>query len=87
MSRLVEPADYAAFLRRSIRAMGRRVGEADPVAFGQLCELRQALQAAEDEAMRGLAAQGFSYTELARPLGITRQAARQRAIASKARAS
>ena len=85
MSRLVEPADYAAFLRRSIRAMGRRVAEADPVALAQLCELRQALDAAEDEAMSGLAAQGFSYTEMARPLGITRQAARQRALKARTR--
>ena len=76
--RLVEPADYAAFLGRSIRAMGRRVADADPYALAELCNLRAVLDAAETEAMAGLAAQGYSYTEVARPLGITRQAARQR---------
>ena len=78
MSRLVEPSDYAAFLRRSLRAMARRVAAADPEALAMLCSLRADLEVAENVAMVGLHAEGYSYTEMARPLGITRQAARQR---------
>lgn len=78
MGRLVEPTDYAAFLRRSIRAMGERAGAADPEALALLADLRTAIDAAEDAAIVALKAQGYSYTEIARPLGITRQAARQR---------
>lgn len=73
-----EIPDYAAFVRRSIRAHGRRVGDADPEDLEQLLELREVVEEAIADAIAGQRANGFSWAQIARGLGVTRQAAQMR---------
>ncbi|WP_327586398.1 hypothetical protein OHA25_04860 [Nonomuraea sp. NBC_00507] len=76
--RVVENDDYAAFLRRVIRAYGRRIATGDIEALTDAIALAQELDTTIAQAVAGLRACGYSWTEIARPLGITRQAAQQR---------
>jgi len=74
---------YAGFVRRSVRALGRRAAH-DPESLVHLVEVQQELDAAIRAA--ALAAHdeaGYSWTEIARVLGVTRQAARQRFAPTK----
>lgn len=70
--------EFAAFGRRIIRAHARRIAESDPAALGDLLALRQAVDTALDEAVVGLRGAGFSWGEIGREVGMTRQAAQQR---------
>lgn len=70
--------EFAAFGRRIIRAHARRIAESDPAALGDLLALRQAVDTALDEAVVGLRDAGFSWGEIGREVGMTRQAAQQR---------
>ena len=74
---MVETPEYVAFVRRSIRALGRRAGE-DPEALPLIADLAAELDAAMGEAARSAHAAGWSWTEIAARLGVSRQAARQR---------
>ncbi|MFI7126058.1 ECF-type sigma factor [Nonomuraea sp. NPDC050153] len=76
--RVVENDQYAAFLRRAIRAYGRRIASGDVEALADAIALIDELDDAIAQAVTGLRAQGYSWTEIARPLTITRQAAQQR---------
>lgn len=69
---------YAAFLRRVIRAYGRRVADGDVEALRDLLHLGSEIDQATDDAVAGLRRFGFSWTEIASRLGISRQAAHQR---------
>lgn len=74
-----EPAELAGAARRMIRALGRRVGEADPVDLQLIIALRAELDAAFLAAMRAQHDEtGFSYSEIAAGLGTTRQAVQKR---------
>lgn len=75
--RVIEPAAYGGFARRIIRAMGRRCAESDPYQLGHLLALRSDVDSAIAVAVAGLRAEGYSWADIARPLGITRQGARQ----------
>ena len=68
--RRVENDDYAAFVRRILRAYSCRVGDGDVVARAVMLGLA--------EAVKGLRACGYSWAEIGSRLGITRQAAQQR---------
>lgn len=74
-----ENDSYAGFMRRAVRAFGRRA-ETDLDALRMMVELRaeldQAIATAARAAHEGEAA--FSWTEVGQALGMTRQAARQR---------
>ena len=74
-----ENDSYAGFMRRAVRAFGRRAAE-DTDALAMLVQLRAELDAEIEAAARlchdGPA--GFSWTEIGSALGISRQAARQR---------
>lgn len=70
--------EFAAFSRRIMRAYARRVAVADPAALGELVRLRADVDAAISQAVAGLRAEGFSWGEIGRELGLTRQAAQQR---------
>jgi hypothetical protein len=74
----VENASYAAFLRRAIRAAGRRVADGDVDGLADLLDLAGELDRAIDAAVRGLRDAGYSWGEIASRLGVTRQAAQQR---------
>lgn len=76
--RVRETPEYAAFVRRSIRAHGRRVGDADPEDLADLLDMRNTLDEAISEAVEGQRRNGFSWSAIARGLGTTRQAAQQR---------
>jgi hypothetical protein len=76
--RFVETDDYAAFIRRAIRAHGRRVADGDVEALPGLIALSTELEQAITNAVTGLRHHDYSWTEIAARIGVTRQAARQR---------
>lgn len=77
-ARVVENYDYAAFLRRVIRAYSRRIASGDIEAIGSLVALGRDIDTATQDAVDGLRAIGYSWNDIAQRLGITRQAAQQR---------
>jgi hypothetical protein len=77
-TRVVENDDYAAFIRRAIRAHGRRIAGGDVEALPGLLRLSEELDHALAVAVAGLRRHGYSWTEIAARIGVTRQAARQR---------
>lgn len=77
--RVRETPDYAAMVRRIIAAHGRRVADADPEDLAELVAMRDVLEEAITEAVRGMRAlHGRSWGDVARGLGTTRQAAQMR---------
>lgn len=74
----VENKDFAAFARRIVRAFARRVGDGDIEALADLVAFRDSVDQAIDDAVLGLREWGYSWTDVAAPLGISKQAARQR---------
>jgi DNA-directed RNA polymerase specialized sigma24 family protein len=76
--RYTENTDYAGFVTRVLRAHGRRVAEGDIEALTELSTLSAQLDQAITEAITGLRATGYSWSEIAARLGITKQAAHQR---------
>ena len=77
---MVETTEFAAFARRILRACGRRVADGDVEGLAALVALRSELDGAIASAVRGLrqAPWSYSWSEVARVLGTTRQAAQQR---------
>jgi DNA-directed RNA polymerase specialized sigma24 family protein len=75
---VVENDEYAAFARRIIRAYARRVATGDIEALRDMVNLSSLLDEAIGDAVTGLRGHGYSWTEIADRLGITRQAAHQR---------
>lgn len=75
---VVENDEYAAFLRRVLRAYSRRIASGDVEALAHLATVTAELDTTIRDAVTGLRAFGYSWAEIARPLGITRQAAQQR---------
>lgn len=73
-----EIPEFADMVSRMLRAHGRRVADADPEDLGSLLELRDELELAIAKAVWGQRANGFSWAQIARGLGTTRQAAQQR---------
>jgi len=77
---VTEPPELGAMTRRVLASLVRRAGAGDLDALGELAALvdhvEYALALAAHNAHVGPAA--YSWTEIARELGITRQAARQR---------
>ena len=76
--RVVENDEYAAFLRRVIRAYSRRVASGDIEAITTMATLADDLEDATRQAITGLRAFGYSWADIAMRLGITRQGAQQR---------
>ncbi len=76
--RVVENDEYAAFLRRVIRAYSRRVAAGDIEAITAMAALAGDLEDATRQAITGLRASGYSWADIAMRLGITRQGAQQR---------
>lgn len=75
----VETPEYAAMLRRMIRAYARRVADADDVDLAQMLQVRAELDDAIAAAVAGQRERhGRSWAEVARGLGVTRQAAQMR---------
>src|ERR1700733_6317708 len=76
--RQVENDEYSAFVRRVLHAYARRVGDGDVEALALMLGLAEEIDTAIAEAVKGLRASGYSWTEIGSQLGITRQAAQQR---------
>ena len=81
--RTVETADFCAMMGRMIRAHRKRVAAGSAEDLADLVRLRDELDAAITEGAQALHAgtaehPGLSWTEIARVLGVSRQAARQR---------
>jgi hypothetical protein len=72
--------EYGEFIRRILRAYSRRIADGDIEALSLMTRLAGELDDAIGQAVKGLRAQGSSWTEIGDRLGITRQAARQRWI-------
>ena len=79
-TRVTENDQYAAFLRRVIRAYSRRVGSGDIDALADMTRLAGHLDQAITDAVHALRTgpDGYSWADIALRLGITRQAAQQR---------
>jgi hypothetical protein len=75
---MVENKDFNAFARRIIRAYGRRVAEGDVEALPELIQLSASVDEAITDAVKGLRSYGYSWSEIADRIGLTRQAAQQR---------
>ena len=75
---VVENDEFAAFCRRILRAYTRRVAAGDVEALADMMALAEDLDTAIGDAVGGLRTFGYSWTEIAARLGITRQAAHQR---------
>ena len=67
--------EYCSMVRRVLRAHGRRVGDADPEDLTDLVALRVELDKAIAVAIMGQRRAGFSWADIGRGLGVTRQAA------------
>jgi hypothetical protein len=78
LRRQVENDEYAAFVRRILRAYSRRVGNGDVEALTLLVGLADEIDAAMAEAVKGLRGEGYSWADIGSRLGISRQAAQQR---------
>jgi hypothetical protein len=76
--RLVENDDYAAFIRRILRAYSRRVAAGDVEALTLMTGLSAEIDTAIAQAVTGLRDFGYSWAEIGSRLGVTRQAAQQR---------
>jgi hypothetical protein len=76
--RAVENDQYAAFLRRVIRAYSRRVAAGDIEAITTMAALATDLEDATRQAITGLREFGYSWADIAMRLRITRQGTQQR---------
>jgi hypothetical protein len=76
--RVVENDEYAAFLRRVLRAYARRVGKGDIDEFAQMAAIAAEMDDILRQAVAGLRAAGFSWADIAARTGTTRQAAWKR---------
>lgn len=76
--RQVENDEYAAFVRRILRAYSHRVGDGDVEALALMLGLAEEIDTAIAEAVKDLRAHGYSWAEIGSRLGITRRAAQQR---------
>ncbi|BCJ55084.1 hypothetical protein Asp14428_65590 [Actinoplanes sp. NBRC 14428] len=75
---VVENDEYAAFVRRILRAYARRVATGDVEALIDMVGLSDLLDDAISDAVTGLRSHGYSWAEIGQRLGISRQAAQQR---------
>jgi hypothetical protein len=75
---VVENDEYAAFTRRIVAALGRRIASGDVEALADLLALVHEVDQAAHVAVTGLRESGYSWAEIAARIGTTRQAAQQR---------
>jgi len=76
--RTVENDEYAAFLRRVIRAYSRRVAAGDIEAIADMAATADEMDTAMRDAITGLRQIGYSWADIGLRLGVSRQAAQQR---------
>ena len=76
--RVTENDEYAAFARRVLRAYARRVAKGDIDALAEMTAMAADLDTAIRQAVAGLRAAGYSWSDIGTQVGVTRQAAQQR---------
>jgi len=81
--RITENDEYIAFLKRILRAYGRRVAAGDIDGLAGLVAMADELDAAVRHGVNGLRNAGYSWAEIAARLEITRQGAQQRWSSSR----
>jgi hypothetical protein len=74
----VENDQYAAFLRRALRAYARRIAAGDIDSFTEMAAIAAEMDQVLRHAVAGLRAAGFSWADIAARTGTTRQAAWKR---------
>lgn len=74
----VTDADFAAMMRRMLRAYGRRVGTGDTYDLSDLADFAALCEQTLREAVWAQRAAGASWAEVGAALGITKQAAAKR---------
>ena len=74
----VENPEYAAFVRRILKAYARRVAVGDIEALALMAELADRIDTSIRDAVTGLREHGYSWADISSRLGVTRQAAQQR---------
>jgi hypothetical protein len=75
--RVREPEEYTAAIARMVRGMGAKAGF-DDAAFGALVDLDRTMPALLTSCALALKEAGFSWGDIGRACGMSRQAARQR---------
>jgi hypothetical protein len=73
-----ETPEFADMVERMIRAYARRVGEGDVEELPRMIDMHRALDEALAVAVAGLRDFGYSWGEIAKRIGTSRQAAQQR---------
>lgn len=71
--RLLENSDRKATAGRFIRALGRHIADGDPDDLALLDQLKEDMAEAVRVAVLGLRAQGYSWDDIARGYGCSRQ--------------
>lgn len=74
----VETTAFIAFTRRILRALARRVADADEVELGMMIELQATLDDSILQAVAGMRARGCSWAYIGSATGTTKQAASKR---------
>lgn len=74
----VETMDYAAMMIRMMRAWERRLADADEPDLAELAAFPSLVADTQDRVVQAWRERGRSWSEIARPFGISRQAAQQR---------
>jgi hypothetical protein len=73
-----ETSEIAAMVERMIKSYGRRVAASDDVDLARMLQVREAFDEAIAAAVVGQKEAGYSWAEIARGLGTTRQNAQMR---------
>lgn len=76
--RTIDTATYIRFTARVIAGAGRRAAGSDQEELYQLLRLREVVDEAIVEAVRGLRTSGATWQDIADAIGVTRQAAFKR---------
>jgi hypothetical protein len=76
--KVVENDDFAKFAWRIIRAFSRRIAKGDIDALADMAFMSGQIDQAIKDAVTGLRQRGYSWTDIGRQLGVTKQAAQQR---------
>jgi hypothetical protein len=74
----VENEPYAGMLRRMLTAFGKRVGDTDPNDLRHFTDLERQIAAERANAVAQLRTQGYSWSEIGKGLGVTKQEAQRR---------
>lgn len=76
--RHVENDEYASFVRRILKAYARRVAMGDIDAVADMVAIGRELDGHIQDAVDGLRDKGYSWSDIARRIGISKQAAHER---------